>query len=374
MKLQILQENFAKAISQAGHFTSSRAQLPILGNILLSAKKTKLNISSTNLEISFTTSLSAKIEKDGEISVPSKILVDLVNNLPKETLNLEAQKEKLEITTNSFSTKVLGMDSSDFPKVPKSVDKNKALILEGKDFSEALKKVLFSASSDETRPILTGILFDISDGKLTLVSTDGFRLSRVILKSKILNPKSSFILPKNILNEIVKLDNEQISIEIQEKEKQVVFEVEDTIISSRLIEGDFPDYEKIIPKTSTISIEVDKEDLLRAVKLAAPFARDNSNIVKLGIGKGELVVSAESSSGGSQETRLDLRIDTTSPEASKGEDFEVAFNYKFLEDFLGSVEGEEVRIELTSTDKAGVFLDPKDENYLHLIMPVRTQS
>lgn len=374
MKLQILQENFAKAVNQAARFTTQRAQLPILGNILLTASKTKLDISSTNLEISIATSLTAKIDKEGEISIPSKIIGEIVSNLPKETLNIEAEKEHLKISSASYSSTVLGMNATDFPKIPRSVNKTKAFALPVEEFTKALAKVIFAVSIDETRPVLTGIFFTVVDGKLALVATDGFRLSRFQLQNVKLKIKN-LILPRTILGEVGRIsEGEEILFEVQEKEKQVVFLVGDTVISSRLIEGEFPDYEKIIPKSASVKINVDKEELLRAVKLAAPFARDNANIVKLGVRSEGLVISAESSSGGNQETKIDAKVEAEGPERPKEVEWEMAFNYKFLEDFLGSVEGEEVRIELTSTDKAGVFIDPKDENYLHLIMPVRIQN
>ncbi len=368
MKLQILQENFAKAITLASRFTTTRAQLPILGNILLSSTKTKLNISSTNLEISVSTQLGAKVESEGEISVPSKVLSELVSNLPKETLTLEGEKEHLKISSSSFSSNILGMDSSDFPKIPGSVHKDKSFTLPKVDFSEGLSKVIFATSTDETRPLLTGVLFLLEKGGLTLVATDGFRLSKKIIKTTSFKGSSKFILPKTILSEVGRLaELDEVIFEIQEKEKQVVFEIGDTVLSSRLLEGEFPDYEKIIPKTSITKITLDKEDLLRAVKLAAPFSRDSANIVKIKALKEGITISAESSQAGSQETKVEAKVE--------GENkLEIAFNYKFLEDFLSSIKGEEVRIEFSSVDKAGLFLDPSDQNYLHLIMPVKIQS
>lgn len=368
MKLQILQENFAKAITLASRFTTTRAQLPILGNILLSSSKTKLTVSSTNLEISVSTSLGAKVEKEGEISIPSKVLSELVGNLPKETLSLEAEKEHLKISSSSFSSDILGMNTSDFPKIPSSVHKDKSFNLPKAEFSDGLSRVIFATSVDETRPILTGILFLLSKEGLTLVATDGFRLSRKIIKTNSFKGNFKFILPKTILSEVGRLGEiEEVVFEVQEKEKQVVFEIGDTVLSSRLLEGEFPDYEKIIPKSTTTKVSLDKEDLLRAVKLSAPFARDNANIVKIKVQKEGITVSAESSQAGSQETKVEAKVEGESK-------IEIAFNYKFLEEFLGSVKGEEVRMEFSGNEKAGIFLDPSDSDYLHLIMPVRIQG
>ncbi|MFI5241077.1 MAG: hypothetical protein ACHQUA_01450, partial [Microgenomates group bacterium] len=151
-------------------------------------------------------------------------------------------------------------------------------------------------------------------------------------------------------------------------EKQVIFGLGDVTLSSRVLEGEYPDYEKIIPKTSALKIFIDREDLLRAIKLSAPFARENSNIVKLKALKDSIKISAESSQAGNQETKVDAKVE------GNEKDFEISFNYKFVEDFLGSVKGEEIKMEFSSTDKAGVFLDSQDNDYLHLVMPVRIQS
>ncbi|KKR87170.1 MAG: polymerase III subunit beta protein [Candidatus Woesebacteria bacterium GW2011_GWB1_41_10] len=294
MKLAILQENLEKSIALASRFTSSRTQLPILGNILLRASKTKLLIASTNLEISVSDAIGAKVEEEGEIAVPSKTFSELVSNLPKETVNLKSEKEQLNISTSSFSSTVLGMNTSDFPKIPASVNKEKSISLPKTIFSNALSKVLFAVSSDETRPILTGVLFTFNKEGLTLVATDGFRLS-LVKTNQLMNKSTNyqFVVPRTILFEIGRVSEDEILLEFREKDKQVVFGVGDTVFSSRLLEGTFPDWEKIIPKTSSYKVTVDKEDLLRAVKLASIFARDNANIVKLIIDKEQVIIKAE---------------------------------------------------------------------------------
>ena len=374
MKLAILQENLEKSIALASRFTSSRTQLPILGNILLRASKTKLLIASTNLEISVSDAIGAKVEEEGEIAVPSKTFSELVSNLPKETVNLKSEKEQLNISTSSFSSTVLGMNTSDFPKIPASVNKKKSISLPKTIFSNALSKVLFAVSSDETRPILTGVLFTFNKEGLTLVATDGFRLS-LVKTNQLMNKSTNyqFVVPRIILFEIGRVSEDEILLEFREKDKQVVFGVGDTVFSSRLLEGTFPDWEKIIPKTSSYKVTVDKEDLLRAVKLASIFARDNANIVKLIIDKEQVIIKAESSAAGRQETKIEVKTEGFDPEPAEGP-FEIAFNYKFFEDFINSVSGEEIVMQFSETDKPGVFLDPSSPDYLHLIMPVKIQG
>jgi DNA polymerase-3 subunit beta len=203
MKLQILQENLAKAVGTTSRFASTRAQLPILGNILLSTRKSKIYISSTNLEISASVQVGAKIEEEGEISVPAKVISELVANLPKETVSLSGEKEQLKVSVAGFSSTVLGMNSSDFPKIPNTVDKEKSISFSQDEIVKALGQVVFATSTDETRPILTGVLFLFGKNSLSLVATDGFRLSRKTLPLKAGKGEgNSFVIPKGVLGEI----------------------------------------------------------------------------------------------------------------------------------------------------------------------------
>ena len=369
MKLQILQENLERAIGITTRFASTKAQLPILGNILLSTKKSKIYISSTNLEISASVQIGAKVEEEGEISIPAKVIADLVSNLPKETINLESEKEQLKISTPGFSSTILGMDPSDFPAVPNSVNDSKSVVFSKKDISECLNKVVFATSTDETRPILTGVLFILKNNSLSLVATDGFRLSRRVVSLKDYKGEDkTVVIPKSILGEIIRgvFETDEILFNLEDSEKQVTFGLSDTVLASRLLEGEYPDFEKIIPKESNLKVTLDKEEFFRAVKLASIFARESANIVKIKILKDSIKISAESGQAGSQDTKVDAKVERTD-----SGDFEIAFNYKYLEDFLRSVSGEEIKIEFINQTSAGVFRDTSDSEYLHLIMPVK---
>ncbi len=374
MKLQILQENLEKAVSTTSRFASTRAQLPVLGNILLSTKKTKIYISSTNLEISASVQVGAKIEEEGEISIPAKVISELVANLPKETVSLVSEKEQLKVSVSGFSSTVLGMNSSDFPKIPNSVDKEKSISFPQSELVKALGQVIFATSTDETRPVLTGVLFLFGKNSLSLVATDGFRLSRKTLPLKVgKGADDSVVIPKGVLSEISRTEAEdgEILFGVQDKEKQVLFGIGDTVLTSRLLEGEYPDFEKIIPKSSSIKVLLDKEELMRAVKLASIFARESANIVKIKVLKESIKVSAESGTAGSQETRVDAKVTTEGPDLAE---WEIAFNYRFVEEFLHSVGGEEVKMEFSGVSAPGVFTDTSDTSYLHLIMPVKVQT
>jgi DNA polymerase-3 subunit beta len=306
----------------------------------------------------------------------------MVANLNSGNINLEAKEEHLKIEAPGFSAKVSGMNTSDFPAIPYSLDTKMAVSFPGNKFVESLSQVVFAASVDETRPILTGVLFLFGAGILTLVATDGYRLSQKKLKlenlSKEISSVGNIILPKTVLSEALRLFSGQdtIGFGYKKSDNQVLFGNGDLVLSSRVLEGDFPDFEKIIPKSENLKVLVDKEEFLRAVKLASVFARDSANIVKLVFSEDTLTISAESQNAGSQKTKVEAKVESASAKASaaKGDLMEIAFNYRFLEEFLHSVAGDDVEIKLSDPNAPGVFTDPTDSNFLHLIMPVKIQS
>ena len=367
MKTTVLQENLQKAVALSSHFVSSKAQLPILSNILLQAKKTKLIISSTNLETSVSTSIGSKTEEEGDIAVNGKTINDIVTNLTNDSIEIESMHEHLKLSSGSFKSKILGTNSSDFPKLPSIVDK-KTFTLKTNEFIKSLSKVLFSVSTDETRPILTGVLFVSRDLKLSLVATDGFRLSEIKIKNEAKLPDLRIIIPRAVLNELSKVDEEEnIEVYFDKENNQIVFGIGDTVFSSRIIEGEFPDYEKIIPTSSICTVNIDKNELEKALKLSSVFARDSGNIIKLRIKNEELIINAESSNSGNQEMGLEIRT-----EQEIKTEINIMFNYRFIEEFLKTVEDDEIQIQISDNNKASKFLDPKNPNFLHIIMPIKT--
>lgn len=366
MKLQVLQENLSRASTIVSRFTSPKVQLPVLANVLFSAKKNKLLVSATNLEISICVSIGANVEEEGEITIPARVIADLISNLNPGQVNLTAEKEQLKISAQNFDSQISGMNSSDFPLVPQGVDKEAIKIPRG-PFLEALSQVLFAVSIDETRPVLTGVLLILKNGKMVLVSTDGFRLSQKKINLKT-EKELKLILPRNALAELSRLsgEDEEIAFSFKKGESQVIFGIVNAVLASRIIEGEFPDFEKILPKAANVKVGADKEELLRAVKLSSVFARDSGNVVKFDIKKDSLAILAESARSGNQRAEIDAKIE--------GEGFLIAFNYRFLEEFLNAVKGEDVSLEFSNPSSPGVFLDPKDPDFLHIIMPVRLQG
>lgn len=368
MKFTSLQENLKIAVNTTSRFISPKAQLPILGNILIKATKTKLILSSTNLETSVSISVGAKIEEEGEITVPGRTFSDIISNLSSGPIEIRVDKEQIKVISGNFKSNILGVNSSDFPIIPNSIGKN-ALTLPKEDLLKGLEKTLFAVSNDETRPVLTGVLFVFKGKTLHLVSTDGFRLSQKTIKLEKEYEDQRIIVPKTILYEIAKLTtDEDFSFSFSKKDNQIIFISGETVFSSRIIEGEYPDFEKILPKSSNLSVLVDKEDLEKAVKLASVFARESGNILKFLVKKDSLKVIAESSSSGNQETELEAKVEKKS---EFDNEIEISFNYRFIEELLRVLVSDEVLIEFGGPNAPGKFIDIKDTNFLHLIMPIK---
>lgn len=363
MEAVVLHKDLAKTLSRTSRFVSNRAQIPILSNLVLVASSNKLTVKATNLEISISSPLGASVTKEGEIAVPAKMFTELVASLHTEKVALKLKADVLHIEADGFSANLSGLNTADFPEIP--VSAGTGFSLPADVFSGAITKVLFSSSPDDTRPALSGVLL-FSDKKiLSFVSSDGFRLSKkdVPLKEDV---DIRVILPKTILLELSRIcpEEDKVVVDINREDKQAIFLVGDSVLSSRLVEGEYPPFEKIIPASSSIEVNVSKDDFTAAIKSAAVFARDGANVLKISAGDEGLVVSAESSRSGNQESRIAAKV--------SGPEIAILYNYRYIEEFLGVVRGEGVAMKFNNSSSSGVFLDSADENYLHLIMPVKS--
>lgn len=373
MKLVVFQENLSKAFNTAGRFVSSKAQLPVLQNFLLEVDSNILKISATNLETGICLSLPVKVEKPGSICVPARVLSEFVSSLPASKIELSVKGNKLKVSSPNYSSEFLGVSADEFPPMPQKA-KEKDILFETDSFLSAIDKVVFSASSDEGRPVLTGVLFVVRDNKLLLVATDGYRLSLKTLTETVSTAeelKKGLIIPAKTLSELSRIisdmeTEEKISLNINRKASQLIFSISGIEIISRLIEGEYPDFEKIIPKANKTKVSLDSQEFLRAVKIASIFARENANIVKLAFVKDEVEIASNTSQVGSNKNKFSVKIE--------GPDGEIAFNCRYLLDFLSTSKGETVNFEMDQSLFPGVFTFPDDKNYCHIIMPVKIQD
>lgn len=368
MKLDILQENLKNAVSVVSRVLVTKPQMPILANILLETKDGQLVLTASNLETTVTLSVGAKIETSGAFTVPGRTLGEVTAGLAAEKITLVAEENNLLITGGKFKAKIAGLPAADFPKLTNINEKEVVSWEFSKlDFLKIINQVSFAAATDDSRAALTGILFKPGTDGLVLAATDGFRLSVVSLP-KIKNENlESFLLPAKALLEIARIIGEKITLTLVSN--QVIFNTGEIKIYCRCIAGKFPEFEKIIPANCSLKIVAASEELNKAVKLAAIFARDSANIVKLKIKNKKLVISANAPQTGENETEMEIEI-----EKGGGEEFSIAFNYRYLLDFLNNTDSPEFTGEFNDSLSSGVFRLPSDPHFLHLIMPVRVQS
>ncbi len=368
MIVSILQENLLHALTKTGRNLSNKPQLPILQNVLLKTEEGRLVFITTNLETTEIVRSGAKVEKDGEICVSSRLLTELAVSLPQETVLLSVADGSLVISCSGTTATIPGVPGSEFPPLPKQA-KGERLSLDKEKLAGALGSVLFSAATDEGRPLLTGIKIVSDDNEVTLAATDGYRLSVKKLDLP-LKHKLDRVVPARALAEVVKTGGEEKeakSVLFSETEDgQLWFTIGDTEIITRKIDGEYPDFKKIVPTKFSTRVVFEKEDLLRAAKSVAIFARDNANIIRIHIENQTVIVSANTPSVGENKVDIGTKVD--------GDGGDIAFNSRFLLELLNNFSGEELIFEMTGSLNPGVFRPVKDESYFHIIMPVRTST
>lgn len=370
MNFKILQENLSKGLSLTDRFVSSRPQLPILSNILFSVDKGKLKLSATNLDLGINLWLGGVVEKEGQLAVPAHELTEFVSYLPTGEISLQSENKILKVISPKAQATFTGMDPEEFPQIPQGNEKNK-LSLNSKDLSQAVSQVGFAAATDEARPILEGIYWQFNKDGYQMVATDGYRLSlkKVALEKSSLKENLSFLIPSRSLNEIVRLINEdQFEVSWDKDQNQIVFVFPNMRISSRLLDGDFPDYENIIPSESQNIANIDKQEFLSAVKIASVFARQAGNVVVLQFQDNKLEIKADATQVGQNSATVPVKY--------KGEPIKIAFNYRFLLDFLNSISKDEAEIiiKMNNPESPVTFEISNDSSLLHLIMPIRTEE
>lgn len=368
MKVSILQENLVKAVTRTNRVISSKPLLPILSNLLINATNEGLLITSSSMETTETVLVGAKVEKEGGLCVPAKVFSELVSSLPQDTVTLEAKEGSLLVSCGGVRASVAGVAAGEFPPAGKTTTK-KEVSLEKERLVSILSLVLFAASTDEGRPLLTGVRIVQKEEGALFAATDGYRLS-VYQSTLVLPEGTSFVVPGRALGEVLRLcqeDKEVKDVLLSDAgDGQLVVAVGDTTIITRRIEGEYPNFEKIIPTKHTTTATLDVEALTKAVKSASIFARDSANIVRLHIAKNSLTISANAPQVGENTVEVDAK--------TEGEEGDIAFNSRFLAEILANFPGSDVVFEMTGALNPGAFRSSKDPAFLHIIMPVRVSS
>lgn len=364
MKFAVLQQDLLPSLQTAARSVGVRSTLPVLDNILLSLEDKKLKVAATNLEIGVIKHISVEPDSPGEITVPAKTLVELVSALDQGKIILESAGEILTVQSGKLKATINGIAASEFPVIPLASEKGVSF---PKEAFLTSAQILFAAAVDEGRPVLTGILTDVKDGKLDFVATDGFRLAHRRLNLPKSQVQFKNLIPRRTFEEVLRVmseeEVEEINISTSQNQNQVVFSLGQTIVSSRLIEGQFPAWEKIIPTQIIARALVDKEELLKAIKLAAIFAKNEANIVVLTTKKGVLKLESHAKELGSQENEVEGEIE--------GDELQIAFNTKFLLDAVSNSPASQIMIEFSGALSAALIKPIGVEGLEYIVMPVR---
>lgn len=373
MKVTCLQENLAHGLSLVARAVAPRSTLPVLGNVLVATDNGRLRLSATNLELGITCWIGAKVEEAGATTVPARTFVDLVNTFPNErvAMELSVRTGTLNVRCGPFVSDLKCIDAEEFPPLPPA-DLEGGIPLNVEDLKEMIAQVVFAASSDDARPVLTGVLVEIQDGEMTLAAADGFRLSyRTAHLSSPEVASVSAVIPARALSELARVlgDKEEVvHMHLPQGRGQVIFRGQDVEVVSQLIEGTFPDVKAVIPTSYATRTVVSTSAFLKACKAADIFAREAAHSARLRITPGSdlepgrLEISATAAETGSGETTLDATVE--------GEPIEIAFNVRFLLDVLGVIDTPNVALETTSASAPGVIRPVGREDFLHVIMPM----
>jgi DNA polymerase III subunit beta len=368
MHITLLQENLLRALSRAARIVPAKPQLPVVANVLLQTEEGRLKVTATNLETTESILVGAKIEQEGGICVSSRLLLEFVSTLPQVNVELRVKDGSLSVKAQGFHAVIPGVAAGEFPQ---STDTGTTATasLEKDEFVRAMSQVIFAAATDEGRPLLTGIRILQKDQETLFAATDGFRLSVKRLNLKTKEPLD-LLIPARALSEVVKVsleEKEEKTITItRTSSAQLVFGIGDTQIQTRLIDGAYPNFEKIIPATHNTRVKMEKSALLSAVKSAAIFARDNANIVKFHVENALVTVSANTPQVGENSVDVEAEVE--------GEGGDMAINSRFLLECLSNFPSDEVIFEMTGSLNPAVFTSSKEQRYLHIIMPVRVQG
>lgn len=365
MKIKLDKDIFEENIKIVSRFTSGRINTPpALQGIFIKSKKGIINFYTTDLNVFSHTKIIRKDIDEFEFTIDPKNILEFLKFLKSGDLDLEINEKQIRIsqgkTKGTFPT-ILIEDFPIPPEISGSGEKIETSIL-----TKNLPSLLFTAALDESRPVLTGVNFITEEDNLTMVSTDGFRLSILTLKKQ--TGFKPMIIPANFLKEIIQYlsEKEETIFKYDEKNKIISFETKKGTFYSRLIEGDFPPYKKVLPEEKKTTIKLKRDDLLKKTKMISIFAREQSSVVVFDFKKDGLTISPKKQIGEENKTTQEIEIE--------GEEMRVAFNYKYLVDFLNNSEGETTIIDLLRPDAPVVFKSDKNKNFIHIIMPVRIQD
>ncbi len=395
MKFTCTHENLNKAINVVSKIINKNTTLPILNNVLLKTDKNGLILNSTNLELGVSYWIGGKVEEEGEITVPTKLFANFISNLPNGNVEIKQNEDILSVKCNGYKTNIKGLSAKEYPIMPK-IENKPIFKLNSNEFKHALYQILPAISNSESRMELTGVFVNLSQIKkniLTLAATDSYRLTEKKIKLKkenineealnVLGDVSSIIIPRATIQELVRdLDNKEEIIEVIISEKQILFNFGSASMISRLIEGRYPDYKQIIPNEFLVKVEIEKKEILNAIKIASLFASASNNGIQIKIAENSdsLEIIAETSDIGNNTSKIPAIIsikpgfknaEKESAE-TQGNDLNIVYNYKYLIDGLNSIDGDKSVLNINGESVPTVLSSSISDDYVYIIMPIRS--
>ncbi len=374
MKVSCIQGNLSKGLSIVGRAVATRSTLSITQNVLIQTDGQRLKLSATNLEIAITCWVGARIEEEGAITIPARLLTEFVNSLPNERIDMNLSHRTLHLRCLRSEARINGLEAQDFPPIPVVTD-GIATRIEAGLLKAGIEQVAFAAATEETRPVLTGVHMDFDGERLTMAAADGFRLGvHYTTLSQPVKEKGAVIVPARALNELNRFlgdEEELVEIAVNQQKTQMMFKFKDIHMVSQLIQGNFPNYSQLIPQSYVTRAVIDRAEFTQTIKRASIFARDGSGIIRLEITPGaeavagKMKISSRAEEVGDTVNEIDARVD--------GEPAKIAFNARYLSDVLGVIEEKQVALETTTSSSPGVIRPVGSEKYVHVIMPMFVQ-
>ena len=362
MKFSVSKDKLLEGLSIVQNVVSTRTTLPILSNVLLQASEGEIRLTTTDLDVGVRGSVEAQVERSGATTLPARRLFSIVRELPAAEIYVDVDSKNLaSIRSGPSYFKILGLPEEEFPPLPR-FDDAKIFTIAQKDLKDGLKKTSYAISTDETRYVLNGTLFSFKENKLTLVATDGRRLALVDLELEF--PRSQeidVIVPTKAVTELQRLVKDEGDVKVSIGENQIAFEINQTLLVSKLIEGNYPNYRQVIPSEAKERVTLERETLLNAVRRVALLASEKSNSVKLSFSKGNIDIVATTPEVG--EARESLAV------LYKGREFSIAFNPEFLMAPLRNLSTDEVYLDLIDEMSPGVIKIAGP--FLYVLMPMR---
>ncbi len=363
MKLQVTQENLHKALNSVGRVANSRGTLPILSNVLIKTIGNRLSIAATNLDIAITHYIGSKVGEEGAITVPARLMVDFVASLPSGTITLELDESKLKITTEQYESTINGTTADEYPVMP-AITGGTSWKVPAKVLRNGLQQILIAASSDESRPVLTGVFIHTHNKNLYLVATDSYRLAEKNLMKTAQD--INLLVPATAMQDLLRLLTDvEDEVTVTHDEQQVLFRVGDIELVARLIEGNYPDYRKLIPGSFAQSAVLKKQEFINITKVSSLFARESAGSVTIHLDKAKQEVSIRSIAS-------QLGENTASASATIDGEGVITLNSRYILDALHAINGEEVKIAFNGKLEACLLTGPKYSDYSHVIMPLKS--